>query len=167
MDNHAAIQNLKSIAELATRQRDHAIHLTASLMQAMAYLKTTGPDAIEHIQTAIAGAWSNQMESSCRIPQLVGLTHILDVASAIRQGNSKVMLTKLMGMQAMMDEALKEPSWSTTSDFVAIPINRTPSSSETVSQDTRMVLGIGNDGGDTLMMSFLNKKDAYSITFVT
>jgi hypothetical protein len=77
------------------------------------------------------------------------------------------MLTKLKDMQVMMDEALKDHSWSTSSDVVAIPINRTPKSSHTVSQDTRMILGIGNDGGDQLMMTFLSKKDAYSITLVS
>lgn len=29
-----------------------------------------------------------------------------------------------------------------------------------------MILGIGVDGGDNLMMCFLTKKDAYCITFV-
>jgi len=135
-------------------------------MEAIAYLKTPGPDAVEHVQRAIAAAWSSQMDSRCMIPQLVGLTHILDVACSIRQGNSQVMINKLRIMQTMMDEALKDSSWSTSSDVVAIPINRTPKSSTTVSRETRMILGIGQDGDDNLMMTFLNKKDAYSITSV-
>lgn len=163
-DHHAAVQNLRAVANLAKQQSDNAIHLTASLMEALAYLKTPGQDAVQHVQAALAAAWSFQMDVNCRIPQLVGLTHILDVSCAIRKGNSQEMLTKLKDMQVMMDEALKDPSWSTSSDVIAIPINRTPKSSHTVSQDTRMILGIGNDGGDNLMMTFLSKKDAYSIT---
>jgi hypothetical protein len=166
-DHHAAIQNLRAVANLAKQQNDNAIHLAASLMEALAYLKTPGPDAVQHVQTALAAAWSFQMDASCRIPQLIGLTHILDVSCAIRKGNSQEMLTKLKDMQVMMDEALKDHSWNTSSDVVAIPINRTPKSSHTVSQDTRMILGIGNDGGDQLMMTFLSKKDAYSVTLVS
>ena len=166
VDNHAAVQNLQAIASLASQQGDHAIHMTASLMEALAYLKSSSPDATQHVQHAIAAARSHQTESSCQISQLVGLTHILDVASAVRQGTPGVMLPKLQDMQKMIDGALKDPSWSTTSDVIAIPINRTKKSSDTVSPDTRMVLGIGDDGGDVLMMSFLNKNDARSVTLV-
>lgn len=76
------------------------------------------------------------------------------------------MIEDLKKMQVMMDDALKNPEWSTTSDVITIPIKRTPKSSQIVSSETRMVLGIGEDGGDNLMMRFLNKKDTYSITLV-
>jgi hypothetical protein len=135
-------------------------------MEALAFLKIPGPEALQHIETALAQAWSFQMDESCKIPQLVGLTHILAVACAIRKGNSQEMLIKLKNMQVTMDKALQDNSWSTSSDIVAIPINRTPKSSHTVSRDTRMILGIGDDGGDNLMMTFLSKKDAYCITLV-
>ncbi|KAL5319804.1 hypothetical protein ACEPPN_012862 [Leptodophora sp. 'Broadleaf-Isolate-01'] len=166
IENHAAINNLNAVTELAERQGDHAIHLTASLMKAIAYMKRTGPEAMENIQASIAAAWRYQTESSCRIPQLIGLTHILAVACSIRQGNSKAMIEDLKKMQVMMDDALKNPEWSTTSDVITIPIKRTPKSSQIVSSETRMVLGIGEDGGDNLMMRFLNKKDTYSITYL-
>ncbi|KAH7393451.1 cohesin loading factor-domain-containing protein [Cadophora sp. MPI-SDFR-AT-0126] len=165
-ENHAAIHNLTAVTDLAERQGDHAIHLTASLMKAIAHMKRTGPEAMENIQASIAAAWRYQTETSCNIPQLVGLTHILAVACSIREGNSKAMVADLKNMQLMMDAALKNPAWSTTSDVIVIPIKRTPKSSQIVSSDTRMVLGIGEDGGDNLMMCFLNKKDTYSITYL-
>jgi hypothetical protein len=163
-DHHAAVQNLRAVANLAKQQNDNAIHLTASLMEALAFLKIPGPESLQHVQTALAQARSYQHDESCNIPQLIGLTHILDVSCAIIKGNSVEMLTKLKDMQNMMDKALHENTWGTTNDTFAIPINRTPKSSHTVSQNTRMILGIGNDGGDNLMMTFLGKKDAYSIT---
>ncbi|KAE8446148.1 hypothetical protein EG329_012521 [Mollisiaceae sp. DMI_Dod_QoI] len=166
MDNHAAVQNLRAIATVAEQQDDRAIFVTASLIEALAYLKTPSPDAVDQVQRQIAVARAHQTDQSCRIPQLAGLTHILDVASSIRQGNSSVMMNKLKDMQCMMDEALKDSTWSTSSDVIAIPIKRTSKSSSIISQDTRMILGIGEDGGDNLMMTFLNKKDAYSITYL-
>jgi hypothetical protein len=166
MDNNAAVQNLRGIASLANQQADHAIHLAASLMEALAHMKSTGPEAVQNIYRAMAAARSNQLTVGSKIPQLVGLAHILDVACSIRQGNPQDMMNKLKEMQTMMDEALNDLTWSISSDIIAIPINRTPKSSQTVSQDTRMILGIGEDGRDNLMMSFLSKKDAYSITSV-
>lgn len=134
-------------------------------MEALAHLKASGPDAVQQVQTAIAAAWSFQMDTTCRIPQLVGLTHILDVTCALRTGRSHEMLLKLKEMQTMMDEALKDNTWGISSENFAIPINRSKSD-QVVSPDTRIILGIGNDGRDILMVSFLSKKDAYSITFV-
>jgi hypothetical protein len=136
-------------------------------MEAMAYMRSTGPDAVQNVQEALAKAWSNQLSIGNKSPQLIGMAHILQVACSIRQGNPSDMIVKLAEMQKMMDEALHDTTWSTSSDTIAIPINRTPKSSQTVSQDTRMVLGIGEDGRDNLMMSFLSMKDAYAITLVT
>lgn len=166
-DTHAAVYHLRAIAATANQQDDKAICVTASLMEALAYLKTPGPDAVEQVQRQIAAARAHQVDESCRILQLEGLAHILDVASSIRQGNSANMMQKLKYMQEMMDDSLKETTWSTSSDIISVPIKRTSKSSSIISQDTRMILGIGNDGGDNLMMTFLNKKDAYSITSIS
>jgi hypothetical protein len=163
---HAALQNLRRIAKLAGEQNDRAIYITASLMEAMAHLKSTGPESMEHAQRAIAAVWAYQLDKSSNIPQLLGLAHILDVACSLKQGNPSVMINKLKLMQTMMDDALRDSAWSTTSDVIAIPINRTQNSSQVVSPDTRTILGIGDDGRDNLMLSFLNKKDAFSITSV-
>jgi hypothetical protein len=165
-DNHLAIQNLRAIASVATQQDDKAIYMAACLMEALAYLKAPGTDAVEQVQRCIAASQAYQADPSCAMPQLAVLTHIIDVASSIRQGNTKTMMSKLKDMQVVVDESLKDPSWSTESDTIAIPIKRTSKSSSIISQDTRMVLGIGADGGDNLMMTFLTKKDAYSIKLV-
>lgn len=166
MDSHAAVQNLRAIASLAEQQDDKAIYMAASLMEALAYLRTPGPDAIEQVQRQIAASQAYQADSSCAIPQLAVLTHIIDVASSIRQGNTKVMMSKLMDMQSVTDRALGDSAWGNSNDVIAVPIRRTSKSSSIISQDTRMILGIGDDGGDNLMMTFLNKKDACSITSV-
>ena len=119
---------------------------------------------MEQAQRALAAAWTYQLEVGTRIPQLTVLAHILDVVCSIRQGNPKIMVDKLKEMQTMMDGALKGPTWSNTDDIIAIPINRTKNSSQVVSPDTRAIIGIGGDGRDNLMLSFLSKEDAYSIT---
>jgi hypothetical protein len=166
-DTNAALTNLRAIVNLSSDQSDRAIYMTASLMEAVVHLRNTGVDALEAAQQAIAQVWTYQLDTTTRIPQLLGLAHILDVACSMRQGNPNVMDKKLNDMQQMMDAALTDGTWSATSDLIAIPINMRKNSSQVVSPDTRMVLGIGDDGGDNLMASFLNQNDAYAITLGT
>lgn len=126
-------------------------------------MSSTGPDAITNVQGALAKAWSNQFTVESKSPQLLGMAHILQVAVSIRKGSTAEMISKLGDMQKMMDSSLKDAAWGVHTDLITIPINRTPKSSH-ISQDTRMVLAIGDDGRDNLMVSFLSKKDAYTIT---
>ncbi|TAQ85061.1 hypothetical protein B7494_g6616 [Chlorociboria aeruginascens] len=165
-DHHAAIHNLQSIASLSKQMEDRAIHSIASLMEVMAHLRSSGPEASEQIQTALAAAWTYQLDTDSRMPQLLGLTHILDVVCSLRQGDPKRMIAKLRRMQKIMDDALKGSAWSRVDDILEIPVNSTPNNANLVTRDTRAVLGIGEDGRDTLMMSFVNKKDAYAITYL-
>jgi hypothetical protein len=100
------------------------------------------------------------------ISQLTAITLILDVVSSYEEGNSDVMLQKLKNMQTMMDSVFRDTNWGMGVESIAIPIRRTPKSSQTVSGDTRMILGIGEDGGDKLMMTFLSKKEAFGLRSV-
>ena len=126
-------------------------------------MNTSGPDVYTNVQDALGKAWSNQLNVGEKSPQLIGMAHILQVACSIRNGNTQEMLVKLSDMQKMMDESLRDNIWSISDNTIALPINRTPRSSH-VSQDTGTILGIGDDGRDNLMISFLNKKDAYGVT---
>ena len=130
----------------------------------MAHLQSNGSDSMEQAQRAIAAARTHQFDVDAQLPQLIALANILDVVCSIRQGNPKVMLDKMKDMQTILDGAVRDPAWSSIDDAIAIPINRTRNNSEFVSPDTRMILGIGADGRDNLMISFLSKKDIFSIT---
>jgi hypothetical protein len=165
-DINAALSNFRAIANLSEDQSDRAIYMAASLMEGMTHLRSNSPDSMEQAQQAIAQVWTYQLDSGAQIPQLLGLAHILDVACSIQKGNPQEMIAKLNDMQKMMDRALKDENWSATSDIVAIPINRRQNSSQVVSPDTRMILGIGDDGRDNLMLSFLTQQDAYAIRSV-
>ena len=159
-------ENFESIATLAQQQNDRGIWLASCLMEALAHLRHNGPDSMEAAQGAIAAAWSYQTERACQIPQLIALAHMIDVSCSIRQGSSpNVTMPKIKQLQKSMDLALKdEEAWGITSESIAIPMSRSAHSSQVVSSDTRTVLGIGRDGRDNLMLSFLTKRDAFSIT---
>lgn len=126
-------------------------------------MRSTGPDAIQNTQEALAKAWSSQFKVSC--PQLQAMAYILQVACSIRQGKPDDMKDRLADMQKMMDDNLHNSAWDSMRDAIAIPVNRTPKSSH-VSPDTQMILGIGDDGRDILMMDFMSKADAYAISYL-
>ena len=133
-------------------------------MEALAHLRLNSPDSVENAQNSIASAWSYQTETGNQIPQLLSLAHMIDISCSIRQGNPAVMLTKVNAVQKMMDAVrTDDDTWGVMIESVAIPINRTATSSHIVSPDTRDVLGIGRDGSDVLMLSFIGKKDAFSL----
>lgn len=165
-DGHSAITTLHKISELATKEQDNAIHLTASLIEAMAHMRSAAPDALTLAHGALGAARKHQLDVGASILQLNGLTHLLDVMCSIREGNIPEMSVKLKNLQKTMDQLLHDDNWDRACDTIAIPINRNPKSSHTVSHETRSVLGIGEDGRDNLMFSFLNKTDAYSIALV-
>lgn len=163
--SHTVIDNLQSITTLAAKQVDRGVYLMACLMQAMAYLMSNAPDALEGASQSMGAVWQFQMDVGNQVPQLFGIAHILNVVCAIREGSPEQMHSKLVSMQSFMDPVLADPSrWSHTTDHIAIPIKRVGKVAEIVSADTRMILGLGDDGCDHLFMSFLNMKDAYSIS---
>ncbi|KAL3427019.1 75k gamma secalin [Phlyctema vagabunda] len=159
-DSHSGLQNIRSISDTASEQSDRGIFLLAALMEAMTHMQSSSPDATELVQRAIAAAWTYQLDQDSQIPQLTALTHILDVVCSLRQGHISQTVSKARSLQVMMDGEQKNSKWSFTSDVLAIPISRKRQDSHTVSRDTRSVLGIGNDGRDNLMISFLSRSDA-------
>ncbi|KAB8300099.1 hypothetical protein EYC80_000331 [Monilinia laxa] len=165
-DNHAAIQNLRSISGLAIQQSDHSVHIVASLMEALAHLKSSGVYGIEHVQRAIAAARTYQLDIKSSIPQLIGLTHILDVICSILRGDPAQTLSTLRAMQVVMDDLLKNQAWSMENDTLAIPIDSVHKVKHLINQDTRNVLSMREDGRGQIIMSFLNKKDAYALTYL-
>lgn len=158
-------ENFESITTLAQQQSDRGIWLASCLMEALTHLRNNGPDSIEAAQGAIAAAWSYQTERAGQIPQLIALAHMIDVSCSIQQGSPNATMPKIKQLQKMMDLALKdEEAWGITNESIAIPMSRSTHSSQVVSSDTRTALGIGRDGRDNLMLSFLSKRDAFSIT---
>ncbi|KAH8821552.1 cohesin loading factor-domain-containing protein [Xylogone sp. PMI_703] len=163
-DTHNSVQHLRNLASVASQQGDHAIYVMASLFEALAHMRSGGAEAIENTQHAIGAALTYQLDPDCRIPQLLGLTHILDVACSIQQNQPGQMLRKLRTMQTTMD--MKDESWSQTSDLLSIPITYSQKNIQIVSHDTRMVLDAREDGRDVLQFSFLSKNDAYFVTYL-
>ena len=151
---------------MAIHQGDRAIHRLASLVEAMVHLKSTTLESLENADRCMAAAWTYQLDTD-QTAQLRGLTHIVDLACSLRHNKPRVIAQKCKEMQITMDEILKSHAWGPRDDLFSIPINSTMRDDiSTVSYDTRMILGIGEDGRDALMMSFLSQRDTYAIWYV-
>lgn len=161
-DSQTVIHELRHISSVANSRGDRAIFLLSSLMEVLAHLSFPVPESAEQVQTALAAAWTYQLEVDNRVPQLVVLTHILDLTCSLIYGRPSQTEAK----QKAMEEAFKESEWSTaadSSDVFAVPINAAQNEAQLVSSDTRGILGISKDGRQALMVSFLNNNDVYAL----
>lgn len=163
-----AVSQYRAIAELANQNGDRAIHHTATLLETMVHLNSTASEALENAGRSMAAAWTHQFDNDAPT-ELRGLAHLLDVGCSLRRNNNdaKYMSNKVQAMQAMLDETIKKSTWNRNDDILAIPI---PSSaknpSDVVSTDTSAIIGVGEDGYDHLLLSFLSQRDVYVTWFV-
>lgn len=153
---------MRAITALAEQHGDRPIRFAASLMEVIAHLRMTGPEASQNLKSSMASVWSHQTEPSCQIPPLIGLAHILDLACSIKEGDTQVLMTKLQAARIAMDASIRSKDWGSR-DIISIPIRNNANYSHFVSPDTGMILRIGNDGVN-LMMTLLHQKDAYCIS---
>jgi hypothetical protein len=164
LDSHAAIQSLRSISALASQRNDRAIYLASSLMEIMTHMSSPTTESAEQAQRALAAAYTYQLDEGSRVPQLLCLTHLLDVACSFMYGLPAQTLPKLKTLQTMLDEHKSHESWNKSGDTIAIPIRGSNSQTQTVSRDTRGVIGISETGQEQLMLSFLTIQDANALT---
>jgi hypothetical protein len=161
-DTQIALHDLRYISSLANEREDHAIFLLSSLVEILSHLSAPNPESVEQVQTALASAWSYQLDTESQIPQLMVLTHMLDVACSLLYGLPAQTELK----QKAMEDAFKGSDWSRStdsSDVIAIPINPVKDQPQLVSQDSRGILGTAEDGRDMLMISLLNNNDTFAL----
>jgi len=161
-DTQVALHDLRYISSLASEREDRAIFLLSSLMEILSHLSAPNLESVEQVQTALASAWSYQLDMESQIPQLMVLTHILDVACSLLYGLPAQTELK----QKALEDAFKGSPWSTSndiSDVIAIPVNPLKGQPQLVSQDSRAILGTAENGKDMLMISLLNNNDTFAL----
>jgi hypothetical protein len=161
-DTQVALHDLRYISSLASEREDRAIFLLSSLIEILSHFSAPNPESVEQVQTALASAWSYQLDTEAQIPQLTVLTHMLDVACSLLCGLPAQTELK----QKAMEDAFKGSNWSTSadsSDVIAIPVNPVKGQPQLVSQDSRGILGVAENGKDRLMISLLNNNDTFAL----
>lgn len=156
-----ALENLKKIAWIAQQRGEKAIFVIATLLEGLAHLSTTKDDWITRVQTCIAQASKLQLDASVHLPQIDVLLLLLDLACSLRQKSHQISWQKLGVLQKKLDELRDSPEWA--SNEILLPIGRSTSSPQTISNDTRAILRPGDESTDYLVLSALGKQETYAL----
>ena len=159
----SAISNLRHIAQLAERLGDHAIFVASAAFEAVLHIRSNQSNSIENAQGAIASARKLQLNlDPQQYPQLIAMVICADLACSLRQNQPEQMLEKLQNMQDFVDSMNKSSSWSDDGTF-GIPIHNAPGGSHTA--NTAGIFRKAENGSDLLTLSWLGKKDFYTLGY--
>ena len=157
-----ALENLKKIALIAQQRGEKAIFVIATLLEGLAHLSTTKDDWITRVQTCIAQASKLQLDESVHLPQIDVLLLLLDLTCSLRQKSHQMSRQKLGALQKKLEDLRDSPEWA--SSEMLLPIVRSTTSSQTISNDTRAILRPGNESTDYLVLSALGKQETYALS---
>lgn len=156
-----ALDNLRSITNLASNRGDLAIAVMSSLLEGIVHLKARKEDSIVRVQTCIAQASRYQLDPSVQIPQVEVLTLLLDLACTLQQKAPQIAMQKLKALQARMDELVQAHDWDKMLDVLHLPLKRQPNSSASVTGDTRTIILPGDGEHNFIVLSFVTKVHAF------
>ncbi|KAK5993378.1 hypothetical protein PT974_06808 [Cladobotryum mycophilum] len=160
-----ALDNLRSIQNVANSRGDNALSVLASLLEGFTLLKTTKDNSMEKIQTCIAQAAKFQFDPAVQqIIQLPMLTLLLEVTASMHHQSPDHTAQKLRLLQKALDEC--EDWHNVKADFL-VPVKKQPSTAKTVSDDTRAIIRLGDGECETdfVIMSFMTKMELKSLVF--
>ncbi|PNP37597.1 hypothetical protein TGAMA5MH_10538 [Trichoderma gamsii] len=159
-----ALDNIRSIQNVANTRGDTALSVLASLIEGFTLLKTAKDGNMEKIQACIAQVAKYQFDPSVQITQLTMLTLLLEVAASLHHQNPDHTAQKLRQLQTCLDDC--EDWHNVKSDFL-VPIKKELSAAKTVSGDTQAILRLGEGEGemDYLVMTFMTKMELRSLVF--
>jgi hypothetical protein len=160
----SALQQLHAIAGHAEKRGDRAISVTASALEAMAHLRTAGPDHLEHAQRAIAAARSYQLQVSAKeLGQVAAIIDSVDMVCCILRG--QIDRQKMTALQQRMDS---EPG---PEDGVFSVLIEKSFGGQSLTQNTGGIFKKSDDAREELVFSWLPKNDlvmlAYYLSGVT
>lgn len=160
-----ALDNIRSIQNVANTRGDTALSVLASLIEGFTLLKTAKDGNMEKIQACIAQVAKYQFDPSVQITQLTMLTLLLEVAASLHHQNPEHTIQKLRQLQTCLDDC--EDWHNVKSDFL-VPIKKELSAAKTVSGDTQAILRLGEGEGemDYLVMTFMTKMELRSLVYV-
>lgn len=160
-----ALDNIRSIQNVANTRGDTALSVLASLIEGFTLLKTAKDGNLEKIQTCIAQVAKYQFDPAVQITQLSMLTLLLEVAASLHHQNPDHTAQKLRQLQTCLDDC--EDWHNVKSDFL-VPIKKELSAAKTVSGDTQAILRLGEGEGemDYLVMTFMTKMELRSLVYV-
>ena len=151
----SALENLHAIQNIAQQRGDAAVGVFASLMEALALIKSSR-GTLEMIQTCLAAAAKHQLNPDAQIPQLRIMHGIIRVLTCLnREPHHKA----FQALRALIMDIEESQSFI---QEILLPIKRSSTSSpQTISEDTGHLLRCGDPQGniDYLVVSFMSHEE--------
>lgn len=166
-DPHA-LDNLHKLAAYGNQRGDKAVCVMASLLEALAHLRTMKNvnDAVLRVQTCIAQAAKYQLEDSVRLPQLDILLLLLDLACSLHQRQRpEPTFNKFIALQTRMEELKTSHEWDPLTTEVLLPIRKQsgPAKNPAISAETRGILREGQGKEDFIVIQALSRQQALAL----
>ncbi|KAI9832514.1 MAG: hypothetical protein M1819_004303 [Sarea resinae] len=158
-----AFQHLRAISGKARERGESAVFVLCAVLEAIGHLRSPAGDSIEQAQRALAAARSQQLDEVTKsLPQIVAITHFLDVSCSLEEANTTQATNKLAAMQTMLDQASPDVHWGDGGSF-SVPLKQR--ASPNVASDAGGVLQKSDDGQDMLAFSWLPKNDVFALGY--
>jgi hypothetical protein len=166
-DPHA-LDNLRKLVAFGNQRGDKAICVMASLLEALAHLRTMKNvnDAVLRVQTCIAQASKYQLEDTVRLPQLDILLLLLDLACSLHQRQRPdATFNKFVALQNRMEELKTSHEWDPLTTEVLLPIKKQlgPTKNSAISAETRGIVREGQAAEDYIVIQALSRQQALSL----
>lgn len=159
----AAVHHLQKTAHLAHRRGDDAIFAFATVLEALAHLRSSSSDSVDQTRRALAATRQVQLSQDVNgIPQIQILVQYVDLCFSMQQANPDEIDQKLSKMQQVMDQIVDDANWLDDGSL-CLPLTR-KSVQNTVSMGGDIVNE--RNGRPVLMLTWLPKKDLYSIGYL-
>jgi len=166
-DPHA-LDNLRKLALTGNQRGDKAICVMASLLEALAHLRTMKNvnDTVLRVQTCIAQAAKYQLEDAVHLPQLDILLLLLDLACSLHQRQRPdPTFNKFVALQNRMEQLKTTHEWDPLTTEVLLPIRKQAGTSKNaaISTETRGIIREGEGKEDYIVIQALSRQQALAL----
>ncbi|KAI9841042.1 MAG: hypothetical protein M1838_003792 [Thelocarpon superellum] len=163
----SALQHLHAAAATANGRGDHAIFVMSAVLETYIHLRSGAADALGEAQRAIASARSQPMhELAGKLPQLVALVYIFDLACSMIEPNPNHVLSKMQTVRELLDQIFHEQRSPISAEgHFSLPIHPGPPGSN-VTHPIDGLLSRSEHGSDLLEFSWMPARDLYALAYL-
>ena len=160
----ATLKHLTAMSAAAEEQRHVSVQITVATIEAMVYLRSGTPDAVDLAQRAMASARTHQLSPEMSsMPQIRALLDCLEMSCSLINFDPTKTLERLSQMHASLDPATREPGWSKNGSF-AVPM--LPTANSELDIDTMGIMKTNANGIAALNLRWMTQSGIYVIGYL-
>lgn len=163
-EHTAMLRQLNAISATADENRHISVKTTAATVEAMVYIRSGTPDAVDLAQRAMATARTHQLGPEMdKMPQIRALLDCLDLSCSLLSYDPKQTPAKMTQMHNGMDPATRQPGWTKEG---TVHIDMLPSANAELDRDTLGIMRTSDDGMASLCLRWMNQSGIYVMGYL-